>query len=106
MLEMAEEDTKTVPKQRTKKSKATELRSDLVEAQQKLVEMQKDAKKTQSQLKSQIEILQKKNNSLVSELEQAISDVKELTASASGTPEAPGKNVDSANPVRFLSYQL
>jgi predicted nucleic acid-binding Zn-ribbon protein len=81
MLDMAEEDTKSVPKQRTKKSKATDLRSDLVEAQQKLAEMQKEAKKTQSQLKSQIEILQKKNNSLVSELEQAISDFKELTAS-------------------------
>jgi chromosome segregation ATPase len=77
---LAKEDTKPVPGKKTRNSKATALKSDLVEAQQKLAETRKKAKKTQSQLESQIEILQKKNNSLVSELEQAITEVKEITA--------------------------
>jgi chromosome segregation ATPase len=81
MLGLAKEDAKSVPEKKTRNSKTTVLKSDLVEAQKKLAETQKEAKKTQSQLESQIETLQKKNNSLISELEQAISEVKEITAS-------------------------
>ena len=77
---LAKEDAKSVPEKKTKNSKATALKSDLVETQRKLAETQKEAQKTQSQLESQIESLQEKNNSLVSELEQAISEVQEITA--------------------------
>jgi chromosome segregation ATPase len=81
MTGLAKEDTKPVPEKKTRNSKATALKSDLVKAQKKLAETQKEAQQTQSQLESQIETLQERNNSLVSELEQAISEVKEITAS-------------------------
>ena len=80
MPDLAKEDTKPVPEKKNRNSKATVLKSNLLEAQQKLAETQKEAQQTQSQLESQIETLQERNNSLVSELEQAISEIKEITA--------------------------
>ncbi len=77
MLGLAEEDTKPASEKKSNSTKAVALKSDLVAVRRQLAE----AEKTQSQLGSQIETLQKKNNSLVSELEQAVSEVKEITAS-------------------------
>ena len=55
---LAKEDAKSVPEKKTKNSKATALKSDLVETQRNLAETQKEAQKTQSQIESQIESLQ------------------------------------------------
>jgi len=81
---LAEEDTKAVTKKKSSSStKAIVSKSDFAAVHQKL----KRSEKANSQLISQIETLQKKNDSLVSELEQALSKIKEITASE-GTAKA------------------
>jgi len=76
MLGLAGEDTKPVPEKKSNSTKAVASKSDLASVRRQLAE----AEKVKSQLESQIETLQKKNNSLISELEQAVSEVKEITA--------------------------
>ncbi|HIJ52775.1 MAG TPA: hypothetical protein HPP66_06430 [Planctomycetes bacterium] len=73
---LAGEDTKGVPEKKSNSTKAVGSKSDLASVRRQLVKKEKE----KSQLESQLETLQKKNNSLISELEQAVSEAKEITA--------------------------
>lgn len=77
MLGLADEDTKPVPEKKSSSTKAVASKSDLASVRRQLVKKEK----VKSQLESQLETLQKKNNSLIYELERAVSEVKEITAS-------------------------
>jgi len=80
VLGLAEDDIKHVPKKASDNTKAVASSSDVRAAQKKLAEVQKQSQEKESQLESQLQAMQKKNNSLISELEQAVSQAKETSA--------------------------
>ena len=76
VLGLAEDDIKHVPKKASDNTKAVASSSDVRVAQKKLAEVQKQSQEKESQLQA----MQKKNNALISELEQAVSQAKETSA--------------------------